>query len=125
MTDYLSPEVEAALKAARKKAMLKSSRLRVQMGEAQYPVLRLWDKGFALDITGAPKLRGLVDIFDGTKHLLNGLVIASQEEGEAMHYEFKRASQAHDTPPLDYARDENAPVALIGQTQPSLHRGSL
>ena len=121
MTDYLSPEIEAALKAARKAAMKKSSRLRVQMGETQYPILKLWDKGFALDVSGAPKLRGLVDIYDGTKHLMNGLIIATEAEGDMMHYEFKRATQAQDKPPLDYERDENAPVALIGKAAPSLH----
>ncbi|WP_298806464.1 hypothetical protein [uncultured Lentibacter sp.] len=121
MTDYLSPEIEAALKAARKAALKKSSRLRVQMGETQYPILKLWDKGFALDVTNAPKLRGLVDIYDGAKHLLNGLIIATEEEGDMMHYEFKRATQAHDKAPLDYERDTSAPVALIGKAAPSPH----
>jgi hypothetical protein len=121
MTDYLSPEVEEALKAARKAAMKKSSRLRVHVGDAQYPILKLWDKGFALDITNAPKLRGLVDIYDSAKHLMNCLIIAAEEEGDVMHYEFKRATQAHETPPLDYERDKDAPVALIGKTAPSLH----
>ena len=121
MTDYLSPEIEAALKAARKAAMKKSSRLRVEMGAAQYPILKLWDKGFALDVSGAPKLRGLVDIYDGAKHLMNGLIIATEEEGDMMHYEFKRVTQAHDKAPLDYERDTNAPVALIGKAAPSPH----
>ena len=114
MTDYLSPEVAAALKAARKKAMRKSSRLRVLAGEDTYPIVKLWDEGFALDLEDAPNLRGLVDVYDGAKHLMQCLIIASDDEGAEMHYEFKRATAAADSAPLDYVRADDAPVALIG-----------
>lgn len=114
MTDYLSPEIEAALKAARKQAMRRSKRLRVHVGGESYPVLRLWDEGFSLDLEDAPHLRGMVDIFDSAKHLMQCLIVASAEENGEMLYEFKRATAANDSAPLDYARAANAPVALIG-----------
>ena len=114
MTNYLSPEVEAALKAARKQAMRKSSRLRVLVDGHPYAIIRMWDEGFALDLEDAPHLRGLVDIYDGAKHLMQCLIIASDEEAGEMHYEFKRATAAADSAPLDYVRAANAPVALIG-----------
>ncbi len=114
MTDYLSPEIEAALKAARKQAMRKSSRLRVHVGDEKYPIMRLWDEGFALDLEDAPHLRGLVDVYDSAKHLMQCLIVASAEEAGEVIYEFKRATVANDTAPLDYERAVNAPVALLG-----------
>lgn len=113
MTDYISPEMEKLLAAARKKAMKKSTRLRVHVGDEVYPLLKLWDEGFALDAANAPHIRGLVDIYDSAKHLMQCLIITSAEEEGMMLYEFKRATQAHDKAPLDFAKDEEAPVALI------------
>ncbi len=114
MTDYLSPEIADALKAARKQAMRKSSRLRVNVGDEIHPIVRLWDEGFALDLDDAPHLRGLVDVYDGAKHLMQCLIVASSKEAGEMTYEFKRATVANDSAPLDYERAANAPVALIG-----------
>jgi hypothetical protein len=119
MTDYISPELEEMLKAVRKKAMTTSARLRVHVGERKYPILKLWDGGFTLDAEDAPHLRGLVDVYDSAKHLMECLIVASDEEEGLMHYEFKRATQAHETAPLDFAKDETAPVALL--TNEPLH----
>ena len=115
MTTYLSDELRAGLEAARKSAMKKSSRLRVQVGEDRYRVLSLWDTGFAVDLDDAPKLRGLVDLYDGGNHLWQCLIVASEEEAGAMRYEFKRNTVAADHAPLDFYRDENAPIALLGR----------
>ncbi len=115
MTDYISPELAKALRNARADAMRTSRRLKVAVGEAQYPLLRPWGGGFSLDIADAPKLRGMVDVYDGAKHLMHCLIIAAEEDSGTMLYEFKRAQEVHDSPPLDYARDENAPIALIAQ----------
>ena len=114
MNDYLPPEIAAALKAARKQAMANSSRLRINAGDEIYPIVRLWDEGFALDLENAPRLRGLVDVYDGAKHLMQCLIVASSEEAGEMTYEFKRATAANDTAPLDYERAVDAPVALLG-----------
>lgn len=116
MTDYLPKDVLEGLDAARKQARLKRSRLRVVAGETSYPILRMWETGFALDAEGAPHLRGLVEVHDGTRHLYQCLIVASEEEAGELIFEFKRATQAHDSAPLDFARDEDAPVALIGRT---------
>ncbi len=119
MTDYISPELEEMLKAARKKAMTSTSRLRVHVGQRTYPILKLWNGGFALDAENAPHLRGLVDIYDSAKHLMECLIVASAEEEGLMHYDFKRATQAHETAPRDFAEDESAPVGLL--TKEPLH----
>jgi hypothetical protein len=113
MSEYLPKEVREGLERARKRAAIRKSRLRVRVGDQTFTILRHWEKGFALDAEDAPHLRGLVDLYDGARHLAQCLIVAStQEEGE-MVYEFKRSTAAVDHPALDYDRDENAPVALI------------
>ncbi|WP_224824023.1 hypothetical protein [Cognatishimia sp. MH4019] len=113
MSTFLSDEVKAGLEAARKAAQRKGSRLRVHVGEDTFPVLRLWEIGFAMEAEVAPKLRGLVDLHHGGVHLYQCLIVASSEEGDEMQYEFKRKTAATDAPALDYSRDPNAPVALL------------
>ena len=95
--------------------MKRKSRLRVQAGEDYFPVLRLWETGFAMDLENAPHLRGLVDLYHGGVHLYQCLIIASEEEDGEMVFEFKRSTAAVDKAPLDFVRDENAPIALLGR----------
>lgn len=115
MSDYLPKEVLEGLEAARKADLKKKSRLRVRDGEEVYRVLRFWDNGFALDAETAPHLRGLVDLYDGAVHLYQCLIVASEEQDGETIFEFKRNTAAVDRAPLDFARDENAPVALLGR----------
>ncbi len=113
MSEFLPKEVREGLELARKRELRKKSRLRVQAGENLYPVLKFWETGFALDPENAPHLRGLVDLYDGANHLYQCLIVASDEENGEMHYEFKRNTAAVDKAPLDFYRDENAPIALL------------
>ena len=113
MTTFLPPEVQAGLDRARKQALKRSSRLRVQVGDAVYPVLRAWDGGFALDAENAPHLRGLVDLMDGTRHMARCLIVASEEEAGEISFEYKRTTEALDRQPLDFYRAPDAPVGLI------------
>ena len=115
MSDFLPEAVRQGLEAARKDALRKSSRLRIMDGERMYPILRLWDRGFSLEAEDAPHLRGLVDIFDGGRHLYQCLIIASDEENGEMRYEFKRNTAAADKAPLDFERADDAPIALLGR----------
>lgn len=113
MTTYLPPDVQAGLDAARMRAVQSSNRFRVQAGDETYPVLRAWQGGFAVEADGAPHLRGLVDLYDGPKHLSRCLIVASEEENGEMRFELKRATDARETQPVDFERDPQAPVALI------------
>jgi hypothetical protein len=113
MTDYLPKEVLAGLEEARRQDRRKKARLRVHAGEDIFVVHRLWDDGFAVDAEDAPHLRGLVDIYEGSRHLWQCLIVASEEEAGEMIYEFKRHTAAEDRAPLDFAREDDAPVALI------------
>jgi hypothetical protein len=106
-------EVQEGLDRARLAGLKKASRLRLSVDGVTYQVLRMWKTGFSIDAATAPHLRGLVDLYDGSHHLYQCLIIASEEEEGQMRYEFKRKAEAHDLAPLDFARDESAPVALI------------
>lgn len=113
MSTFLPPEVQAGLDAARKDALKKSNRLNVQAGDRNFKILRSWHNGFSLDAEESPHLRGLVDMFDGTKHISRCLIVASAEEGGELEFEYKRTSEAVDRQPLDFYRRPDAPIALL------------
>ena len=113
MSTFLPQDVQAGLDAARIKALRKSSRLKIKTDLESFRVLRLWDNGFSLEAGTAPGLRGLVDIYDGGRHLYECLIIASDEENGEMRFEFKRNTVVTDQAPVDFYRSENAPVALL------------
>lgn len=115
MTTYLPKEVRDGLEMARKRDLKRKARLRVAVGDAVFPVLEHRNGGFALDIDNAPKLRGLVDLYDGARHLYQCLIVASEADGGLMRYEFKRSTATTDRAPLDFVREENAPIALLGR----------
>ncbi len=116
MSTFLSKEMQEGLAAAhRLLARKRRSRLRVQVGDTKVPVLRFWNEGFSVDAEAAPKLRGLVDIYDGGRHIFQCLVVAAAEEGGEMRYDFKWARPATDQPPLDFARPDDAPAGLIAR----------
>lgn len=112
MFSFLSKEVQEGLEKARVQALVKKSRLRILADGQSYPVIRLTDEGFSLP-EDAPHLRGLVDLYEGARHVAQCLVVASEEiEGE-MRYEYKRRTAAADRPPLDFEKPGDAPVALL------------
>lgn len=113
MLEFLPKEVREGLEAARLRDRKRRSRLRVQVGNAVFPVLRFWEDGFALDAGMAPKLRGLVDLYEGDRHIFQCLIVASTVEAGELVCDFKRSTMVLDKPALDYWRDENAPVALL------------
>lgn len=115
MSEYLSKEVRAGLELARKANLKKKARMRVRVGDHDFTILRYWNDGFALDSDDAPNLRGLVDLYDGAQHMSQCLIVASSEEQGEMVFEFKRATTVQNRAPLDYSRDTEAPVALIGK----------
>ena len=110
---FLPKEVQDGLDAARAKSLAKASRLRLTVGGKTYPVLRMWKTGFSVSRVDAPHLRGFVDFYDGSVHLFQCLIVAAQQEGIEMQYEFKRATAITGGPALDFEKSETAPVALI------------
>lgn len=115
MIEFLPEDVVDGLARGRKSAATKRTRLRVRAGDEMIPLLRLTGRYFTIDSTVAPKLRGLVDIYDGTRHLYQALVVAASLEGDAVVFEFKRNTATASGPALDFVREEAAPVALLAQ----------
>lgn len=116
MLEFLPQDIRDGLDAARKYNAKRKSRLRVQVGQAVFPILRFWHDGFALDADLAPNLRGLVDVYDGDRHIFECLIVASTLENGDLVCGFKRSTAVTDSAPLDFWRDENAPVALLPKT---------
>ena len=113
MLEFLPKEVREGLEAARQRDARRKSRLRVQVGEAVYPVLRLWEDGMALDAALTPHLRGLVDVFDGSRHIFQCLIVASTAGNGELVCDFKRSTPVTDRAALDFWKDENAPVGFL------------
>ncbi len=109
----LPQEVLEGLHLARKRDFRRRNRLRVHVDDKVYPILRFWQDGFSMDAGSAPHLRGFVDIYDGARHLYQCLVVCSSIETGERVYEFKRQTLVLNEPPVDFFRDENAPVAYL------------
>jgi len=110
---YLPKDVQDELVAARIAAARKLSRKRVMVGQETYAVLAHWDSGFTVATEDAPQLRGLVDLYDGSRHIFQCLIVAAEEMDGVMRYEFKRSTLATDTAPLDFERAVDAPIAYL------------
>lgn len=115
MSTFLSREVQAGIDAAQKQAMRKRSRLRVHVGEEIYPILQFADSTFTVDADTAPHMRGLVDIYDGGRHLYQALIVTSTEDAGERVFEFKRNTMAANTAPRDFYAEPDAPIALLAR----------
>lgn len=113
MLEFLPREVRDGLLAAGSRRQKRRSRLRVQLGEAVFPILRFWDGGLALDAGRAAHLRGLVDIHDGARQVFQCLIVASAVQDGELICTFKRLTAVTGTAALDYCRDENAPSGYL------------
>ncbi|MCL4675544.1 MAG: hypothetical protein KJZ59_05865 [Pararhodobacter sp.] len=113
MLEFLPEDVRRGLEAARNRAARKGTRLCVHVGDNVYPILSLSDAGFSVDARNAPRLRGLVDIYDGPRHISRALIIAASEDGHTMTYEFKRETPVFQTPIRDYADERAAPTGFL------------
>ncbi|GAA6188980.1 hypothetical protein [Litorivita sp. NS0012-18] len=113
MSTYLTEEMRKGVQAARKLASAAKTRLHVEADGETHRVLRRWENGFALDAETAPHLRGNVDLYDGPRHIYQCLIIASEEEGGEMRFEYKRATAARDSAPVDFVREREAPKGLL------------
>ena len=110
MDTIVPAEMLEALKSGKSR---RKSRLRVSVDGVTYPVLRLLKSGFAVNREETPHLRGCVDLFDGGRHLASCLIVRAEPDGSMIHYEYKRSTKVQDAPPVDYAVDQNAPVAYL------------
>ncbi len=113
MSEYLPEAVRKGLEDARRAALRRSSRLCVHDGDNVHRVTRLWDGGFAMEAKDAPKLRGFVELYDGSRHIFQCLVVSSDVESDERVYEFKWHTPVADRAAADFEQAETPPIALI------------
>ena len=115
MSTFLSKDVLAGLEDAHKISIKKKNRLCVEFNKTRYPVMVLKQNGFSLEAEIAPEIRGLVDLYDGNKHLLQCLIVASKEENGIVHFEYKRKTATTTDPPKDFYQEKKL-AGLISQS---------
>ena len=113
MLEHLPQEIRDGLEIARQRRARRQAKLWVQIGDAAFPVLRLWSGGFSVDAAKVPVLRGLVDLHEGGRHITRALIVASRIEGNELICEFKWQAPVSDGPALDYWLDPTLPVGLL------------
>lgn len=113
MLEFLPKDVRDGLEAARRRAERRRSRLHVQIGDAVFPVLRMWDRGFALDAARVTRLPGLVDLYDGPRHLGQYLIVATVEQNGELICDYKHATPARDRPALDFWQEKDQPAGYL------------
>ena len=113
MLEHLPAEVREGLERARKRASGRSRRLALHLGDAVFPILRLWDDGFAVDATRIGQLRGFVEIHEGPRLILTGLIQATEVQDGELICAFKRVTPASDRAALDYEVETERPAGLL------------
>ena len=86
--------------------------LTARAGGRVWTIARLTERGFAVAADEIAPLPGLVDLYDGERHLLHCLVVRA--DGAPQSYEFKRATPAREAAPFDFAPPEAMGAADLG-----------
>lgn len=104
--EILPNDVLAAMHAATDRETRRRSRLRIEVAETSYRVLRRWRGGFALDAGQIGHLRGRVGLFEGIQHLSECLIVASELADGELICTIKSETPVSRGPAQDYERDE-------------------
>lgn len=115
MSEYLPKEIRDQLAAAQRQGRRKRATRSVHVGDEAFAIIEMSDHGFALALDEAPRLRGLIDIYQGAQHLYQALIVASAEDGDLMRYDFKRNTATARTAPVDFVLPDTRPVGLLSQ----------
>jgi hypothetical protein len=113
MSDMLPEAVRRELAAARLGARRAQATRTVHVGDAAFPILEMSGDGFSVEAASAPRLHGLIDIYDGPRHVYRALIVASEQAGDMMRYEFKRNTAATGQAPVDFERADDPGVTLL------------
>jgi hypothetical protein len=113
MLEHLPDDVREGLERARKRASARSRRLALHLGDAVFPILRLWDNGFAVDAGRIGALRGFVEVHEGPRLILTGLIQATEVQDGELICTFKRVTVASDRAALDYEVETEQPAGLL------------
>ncbi len=109
--EHLQTEISDALHESRPKRATKAFTARTV--DDAVPLLKLWREGFEVAEADAPRLRGHVEIFSGEDRIARCLIVLAKAEFGVATFEFKRRTDDARPGPVDYAVEEDAPVALL------------
>lgn len=115
MSEYLPKEIRDQLAAAQRHVKRKRATRSVHVGGEAFAILEMTNDGFSLLADEAPRLRGLVDIYEGAQHIYQALIVASSEEGDLMRYDFKRNTATTRTAPVDFVRPDAHAAGLLSK----------
>lgn len=104
MLEHLPQDIRDAMMRPNRRDRMRGRTLHLHLGDQIFPILRMWDDGFAIDAARLPQLRGAVEIRDGTRRVWTCLIVAAAVEGGELVCAFKRLSPAQDSAPADYWR---------------------
>ncbi|QUS36508.1 hypothetical protein [Falsirhodobacter algicola] len=110
MLEYLPDDLREEMRQAAIRKRRRGSRLHIQLGPDVFPLTRLWDRGLSIEAARLTHLRGVVDLFDGPRHIGHCLIVASVIDGDELVCEFKSFQPICDGPPVDFERTAE-PVA--------------
>ena len=113
MSTFVSADLQAGLDEARNMQAVKAARMKLVASDGAWPILRMWDTGFAIPLDQAPHIRGFVEIYEGESHLFQCLIVAAEVVGDELHFGFKRMTAIREKAPVDFAEAPDRPVALI------------
>ena len=113
MNDFLLTAVQEGLEAARKASLRRNDRLCVHDGEDIYRIRRFWADGLSLGAEHGDKLRGRVEIYDGSRHVYQCLIINARTDGDECIFEFKWLHPVADQPAADFVRPDAIPAGLL------------
>ena len=110
---YLSKEIQSALHDAHEVMQRKTTRLTLHVGKGVYPIARLWDTGFAIDRNVAPRLNGVVDLYDGPRYLSQCTITKCRDDRRERVYEYTWRVAALSAPPVDYIADDDDIAVMV------------
>ena len=110
--DHIRAEIAQEMRAGARPRK-RGPEVRVVDEAGSYPVLRVFEGGFAVNIEDAPRLRGFVDLVRGDERLARCLIVTASDEDGVVLYEYKRRTDEAAAAPRDYAVADEAPVGLL------------
>lgn len=115
MSEYLPQEIRDQLAAAQRHVKRKRATRSVHVGDEAFSILEMSDDGFAVVADEAPRMRGLIDIYEGAQHLYQALIVASSQDDDLMRYDFKRNTATASTAPVDFILSDTRPAGLLSK----------
>ena len=98
-------------------APLETTGLRVVSGHVSWPIRRIWSDGFSLAI--GQQIRGLVDVFDGERHVFSCLACENGTDGDEQLFVIQQRNKGHAHAPRDFASEADVPAGALAAFEAS------